>query len=74
MEKSERPDAERTTDPGPQPGRADQSTYLPELDKFSPEPGEGDEPDPQATDTPDIEPISGPVHTDEKIEEAAAAP
>jgi hypothetical protein len=65
------PDGARTTDPRPEPGRPDQSSYLPELDKFSNEPAERDEVPPEVTNPRDIEPISGPVHSDQKIEESA---
>jgi hypothetical protein len=65
------PEGARTTDPRAQPGRPDQSCWLPEFDKFSREPAEKDDVPDDVTHPPDIEPISGPVHREERIEESA---
>ena len=72
MAQPEPPEAARTTDPRAEPGRPDQSSYAPALDNFSEEPATGEGPPADVVHPPDIEPISGPVHTEEKIEESAA--
>ena len=58
------PDTPHPTQQAPEPGRPDQSCYMPELDKFASDPAMRDG---QRRATPNIEAISGPVHTADRI-------